>query len=82
MYGEGNYHASDLSETNYAKAAEALGCTGIRVEHPEAMGPAIETAFATRGPVVLDVMVTRDPAKMLPGVDSRTVQIKRGDRVA
>jgi len=26
--------------------------------------------------------VTRDPAKMLPGVDNRTAQVKKGDRVA
>ncbi|MCK1429173.1 thiamine pyrophosphate-binding protein [Bradyrhizobium sp. 87] len=82
MYGAGSYHASDLSETNYAKAAEALGCAGIRVEEPGGVGPAIERAFATKGPVVLDVIVTRDPAKMLPAVDNRTMQIKKGDRVA
>jgi acetolactate synthase-1/2/3 large subunit len=32
--------------------------------------------------VVLDVVVTRDPAKMLPAADSRAVQVKKGDRVA
>ena len=80
MYGEGAYHASDLAETNYAKVAEALGCTGIRVEEPDAVGPALEQAFRTRGPVVIDVVVTRDPAKMLPAVDNRTVQVRKGDR--
>jgi acetolactate synthase I/II/III large subunit len=82
MYGEGAYHASDLAETNYAKVAEALGCTGIRVEEPVAVGPALEEAFRTRGPVVIDVVVTRDPAKMLPAVDNHTVQVRKGDRVA
>ena len=82
MYGAGAYHASDLAETNYAKAAEALGCTGIRVEEPGAVGPALEQAFRTQGPVVIDVVVTRDPAKMLPAVDNRTVQVSKGDRVA
>jgi len=82
MYGEGAYHASDLAETNYAEVAKALGCTGIRVEEPGAVGPAIERAFRTKGPVVIDVVVTRDPAKMLPAVDNRTVQVKKGDRVA
>ena len=48
MYGEGAYHSSDLAETNYAKVAEALGCTGIRVEEPGAVGPALEQAFRTR----------------------------------
>jgi acetolactate synthase-1/2/3 large subunit len=27
-------------------------------------------------------MVTRDPSRMLPAVDNRTVKIKKGDRVA
>jgi acetolactate synthase-1/2/3 large subunit len=27
-------------------------------------------------------VVTRDPAKMLPGVDQRTAPIKKGDRIA
>jgi acetolactate synthase-1/2/3 large subunit len=82
MYGAGSYHASDLAETNYAKVAEALGCAGIRVEKPGEFGPALQRAFATKGPVVIDVVVTRDPAKMLPAVDNRAVEIKKGDRVA
>jgi acetolactate synthase I/II/III large subunit len=82
MYGQGAYQSSDLAETNYAKAAKALGCAGIRVERPEELAPAIKTAFDTAGPTVIDVVVTRDPAKMLPGVDNRTVQLRKGDRVA
>jgi acetolactate synthase-1/2/3 large subunit len=82
MYGAGSYHASDLAETNYAKVAEALGCTGIRVEDPAALGRAISTGLGTPGPVVVDVVVTRDPAKMLPAVDNRTMQVRKGDRVA
>ncbi len=31
---------------------------------------------------VLDVLVTRDPARMLPAVDNRTAEIRQGDRVA
>jgi acetolactate synthase-1/2/3 large subunit len=82
MYGSGSYHASDLAETNYAKVAQALGCTGIRVENPGEFGPALQEAFATKGPAVIDVVVTRDPAKMLPAADNRAVEIKKGDRVA
>jgi acetolactate synthase-1/2/3 large subunit len=33
-------------------------------------------------PVVIDVVVTRDPAKMLPAVDSRAARVKAGDRPA
>lgn len=82
VYGPDTYTASDLNEVNFASVAEAMGCTGIRVEEPEQIESALQTAMATKGPVVLDVIVTRDPAKMLPGVDSRAAVIKKGDRIA
>lgn len=82
VYGAGNYHSSDLTEVNFAEVATSFGCTGIRVEDPEQIEGALRRALSTKGPVVLDVIVTRDPAKMLPGVDSRTAVIKKGDRVA
>ena len=82
MYGEGAYHASDLAETNYAAVAQALGCRAIRVEAPDALAPALRQAFAAKGPTIIDLVVTRDPAKMLPAADNRAVQVKPGDRVA
>jgi acetolactate synthase-1/2/3 large subunit len=82
MYGEGNYHASDLVETNYAAVANAMGCNGVRVENPDELAKALLASYDSDVLTVLDVIVTRDPAKMLPGVDSRTVTIKKGDRVA
>jgi acetolactate synthase-1/2/3 large subunit len=82
VYGPDCYHASDLAETNYALAAKALGCHGIRVEQPEQLAAALAEGLATQGPTILDVVVTRDPAKMLPGVDNRAVKIQKGDRVA
>ena len=82
MYGAGSYHASDLAETDYARVAEAMGCHGVRVESPARLAGALKSAMAGKGPSVVDVMVTRDPAKMLPAVDNRTVEVKKGDRVA
>lgn len=82
MYGSGAYHASDLIETNYGVVAQAFGCTGIRVEDPEELSTALSQAMQTTGPVILDVVVTRDPAHMLPAADSRAVTIKKGDRIA
>jgi acetolactate synthase-1/2/3 large subunit len=80
VYGPGSYHASDLAETDYAIVAKALGCQGIRVEKPDQLAGALNDAMAHEGPSVLDVVVTRDPAKMLPGVDNRAVRMKKGDR--
>ncbi len=83
MYGAGNYQSSDLADTNYAAVAEAMGAKGIRVEDPADLSAAFAAAFAhPTGPTVLDVVVTRDAAKMLPAADSRAVTVKKGDRVA
>ncbi|SSW67075.1 thiamine pyrophosphate-binding protein [Achromobacter agilis] len=83
MYGSGSYQSSDLAETNYANVARALGCNGIRVEDPADIQAALQTAYACKDrPTILDVVVTRDPAHMLPGVDSRAAKIKPGDRIA
>jgi acetolactate synthase I/II/III large subunit len=79
----GRYQSSDLVEMDYAAIARAMGCGGIRVEDPEALAGALREGLAERNrPTVLDIVVTRDPARMLPAVDNRTVEIKQGDRVA
>lgn len=79
MYGD--YQSSDLIEMNYANIAEDFGCHGIRVEEPEQLASAIRAANAERNkPSIIDVVVTRDPAKMLPGVDNRTLKVTKGDR--
>jgi acetolactate synthase-1/2/3 large subunit len=77
------YQSSDLIEMNYADIAKAMGCRGIRVEDPGQLAAALKTGITERDrPTVVDVVVTRDPGKMLPAIDSRTVEIKQGDRVA
>jgi acetolactate synthase-1/2/3 large subunit len=79
----GRYQSSDLVEMDYAAIAHAMGCNGIRIEDPDRLGDALQAGLAERTrPTVLDVVVTRDPARMLPAVDNRTVEIKQGDRVA
>ena len=79
MYG--GYQSSDLVEMDYAKIADAYGCQGIRVEDPEKVGEAINAGNAERDrPTVIDLIVTRDPGKMLPAVDSRVLKVEKGDR--
>jgi acetolactate synthase-1/2/3 large subunit len=83
LYGSGGYQSSDLSEVDYAGVARALGCRGVRVERPGDLAGALAEGIGGGDvPLVVDVVVTRDPADMLPGVDSRTVQVRPGDRVA
>ena len=79
----GRYQSADLSDLNYAEIADGLGCTGIRVTDPDALADAFRTALENRdGPTVIDMVVTRDASKMLPGVDTRTAPVKKGDRIA
>jgi acetolactate synthase-1/2/3 large subunit len=79
----GRYQSSDLVEMDYAAIAGAMGCRGIRVEDPGQLGSALRTGIENRDrPTVIDVVVTRDPGRMLPGIDNRTAEIKKGDRIA
>jgi acetolactate synthase-1/2/3 large subunit len=58
-----------------------MGCKGIRVDDPEKLSGALREGLEnTDSPTVLDIVVTRDPAKMLPGVDNRTLTVTKGDR--
>src|SRR5262249_6988510 len=79
----GRYQSADLVEMNYAAIARAMGCGGIRVEDPETLSGAVRRGMEERDrPTVIDVVVTRDRARMLRAVDNGTVEIKQGDRVA
>ncbi len=81
VFGPGNYQSSDLVEMDYAQIAKGFGCHGVRVTDPEKLNGAIREALEnTSTPSVLDVVVTRDPAKMLPAADNRTLKVEKGDR--
>ncbi|MDX2224057.1 MAG: thiamine pyrophosphate-dependent enzyme, partial [Rhodospirillaceae bacterium] len=81
VYGPAAYQSSDLLEINYANVARAYGCEARRIVKPGDLAGALADAMAPRSvPLVLDVVVTRDPARMLPGVDSRTLKVNAGDR--
>src|SRR5213593_2036730 len=43
----------------FVKLAEAYGCVGIRASKPSEVVPALEKAFSTPGPVVVDVWVDK-----------------------
>ena len=74
----GSYQSSDFVEMNYAEIAKDFGCHGIRVTDPEQLAPAIRSAVQERSrPSIIDVVVTRDPAKMLPGVDNRILKVTK-----
>lgn len=83
VYGVDSYQSSDLMELNYADLAQRFDCVGIRVERPEELHEAIQAGLNEPSrPTVIDVVVTRDPGQMLPGVDNRTATVEKGDRIA
>jgi len=57
---KGRFVAIDLDRSpDFVKLAEAYGCVGIRATKPSEVVPALEKAFATPGPVVVDVVVDK-----------------------
>jgi len=82
MFG-GRYQSADLREIDYAGVAKALGCKGTRIRDAAMLAGALKEALTeTEGPVVLDVVTTRDPGQMLPAADARTkAAAASGDRV-
>jgi pyruvate dehydrogenase (quinone) len=69
----------ELKNPNFAALAEAVGLTGLRVEDPAEVRPAVEKALATKGPVLVD-MVT-DPA-VLAMPPKATIQQAKGFALA
>ena len=64
----------------------ARGRRARRARHPRRAAGALAGALAAglrgEGVTVIDLVVTRDPAKMLPAADNRAVQVRAGDRLA
>lgn len=60
------YFGCDLKNPNFAKLGEAIGMTGIRVEDPADVRPALERALATSGPVLVDVVTDPNVLAMPP----------------
>src|SRR3989338_1782866 len=57
---KGRFCAIDLGPSpDFVKLAEAYGCAGIRAARPSEVVPALEKAFVTPGPVVVDVCVDK-----------------------
>jgi pyruvate dehydrogenase (quinone) len=61
LQGDPRFDASqDIPDFPYARYAEMIGLTGIRVDDPEEIGPAWDAALAADRPVVIDAIT--DPS--------------------
>ncbi len=60
LFENKRYSGTPLSGPNFAKLAEAYGWKGLTVEHSADVLNAIEEAYATDGPVLIDFRVERE----------------------
>jgi pyruvate dehydrogenase (quinone) len=85
-------YGTELVNPNFAKLAESAEILGIRVDAPEGLRPALQTALAHDGPCLVDVIVNRHELAMPPTITAsqaigfslymiRAVLSGRGDEV-
>jgi pyruvate dehydrogenase (quinone) len=69
MAGDPKLQASQvLPDFNFARYAEVLGLKGIRVEHPEDVGPAWDEALAASGVVVYEAITDPEVPPLPPHI--------------
>lgn len=64
----------DFLDVDYGQVARAFGCYGRRVATPGELQGALAEALESGVPAVVDILITTNPAEMLPSVDARTAQ--------
>ena len=57
LHGSGPF-AAEFKDFDHAAIARAMGCRGVRVEDPAALGPALQEAIGSRLPTVIDVITS------------------------
>jgi pyruvate dehydrogenase (quinone) len=69
MEGDAKFPASqDLPDFPYARYAELIGLTGVRVDRPEDVGPAWDRVLAVDGPALLEVVTDPDVPPLPPHI--------------
>ena len=69
----------EMKNPNFAAVAEAVGLTGLRVEDPAQVRPALEQALASAGPVLVDVVTDPNVLSLPP---KATIQQAEGFALA
>ncbi len=67
LYGEDRTVATQLEYTRYDRVVEALGGHGEHVERPEEIRPALERAFASGKPALVNVVIRQDVTTGMKG---------------
>ena len=85
MEGDPKFPASqDIPDLPYAQIAELMGIKGIRVDRPEAIGPAWDEALAADRPVLIEAVtdptVPTLPPELKPAqIEKLTSALSKGD---
>ncbi len=58
------YSYSAMSVPNFVKLAEAFGAHGFRIEQPQELAKTMQEAFATPGPVLIDIVIPKEEVVM------------------
>jgi pyruvate dehydrogenase (quinone) len=85
-------YGTELNNPNFADLARAIGLHAARVEYPNDLEGALQTAFATPGPALVEVMVNRQELSMPPNITfaqakgfsvwaAKSVMSGRGDEI-
>jgi acetolactate synthase-1/2/3 large subunit len=53
-----------MSVPNFVKLADAYGARGFRIERSAELAGTMKEAFATPGPVLIDIVIPKDEAVM------------------
>ncbi len=67
IYGEKRIVATQLAPTRYDRVVEALGGHGEHCERPDEIRPALERAFASGKPALVNVRIRRDVTTGMKG---------------
>jgi len=60
LFENKRYSGTPLSGPNFARLAEAYGWKGLTIERSEDVAAAIDEAYDTNGPVLIDFRVERE----------------------
>lgn len=67
-------YATNLTNPNFAAMAEAIGIKGIRIESASALADGLKTAFAHKGPAIIDVVVNRNELIIPPTIELEQIK--------
>ncbi len=65
---------TDLVNPNFANMAKALGIAGVRIENANEVSDGLMSAFAEKGPAIIDIVVNRNELVMPPTITAEQMK--------